>query len=329
MPQQATSVSVPLRVPPYRDGALFSRRAIVEIRQIEYFLGVVRAGSFGKAADELHVAKSALSRQVKLLETELGAELLIRTPGQELRLTPAGEAFKAEAVEIVGAVDQARASVAALAGPANGRVDVVVGQGWETYPIWMYLVTEFRKAHPGVLLDVTEGRTTDAMFELVVSRDVDVAITSVSEVPEVPGLTVDVLHTEPVVVALPPDHRLAGRDAVKLDQLRDESWLLPPLAREFMAEVGAAVGFEPRIDLGVASVTMARSLVLAGEGVTILSESEREFYRPAAIAPLAPTLPVSMVIAYRSRNRNGAVRVAHDFLQAQFEAFAAASSDQG
>jgi LysR family transcriptional regulator, transcription activator of glutamate synthase operon len=301
----------------------------VEIRQVEYFLGVVRAGSFGKAADDLHVAKSALSRQVKLLETELGAELLIRTPGQELKLTPAGEAFKAEAVEIVSAVDQARESVTALAGASAGRVDVVVGQGWETWPIWMYLMTEFRKAHPGVLLNVSEGRTTDAMFELVDSRDADVAITSVSEVAEVPGLTIDVLHTEPVFVALPPDHRFAARDAVKLEQLREESWLLPPLAREFMAEVGASVGFEPRIDVGVATVTMARSLVLAGEGVTILSESEREFYRPAALAALTPTVPVSMVIAYRSANRNGAVRVARDFLLAQLEAFAAAGSDQG
>jgi LysR family transcriptional regulator, transcription activator of glutamate synthase operon len=325
----ATSVSLPLRSRPDPDGALFSRRAIVEIRQVEYFLGVVRAGSFGKAADDLHVAKSALSRQVKLLETELGAELLVRTPGQELRLTPAGEAFKSEAVEIVAAVDQARTSVAALAGPESGRVDTVVGQGWETYPIWMYLMTEFRKAHPEVLLNVSEGRTTEAMFELVSSRDVDVAITSVSEVPEVSGLTIEVLHTEPVVIALPPDHRLAGKDSVKLEQLRDESWLLPPLAREFMAEVGASVGFEPRIDLGVASFTMARSLVLAGEGVSILSESEREFYRPAAIAALTPTLPVSILMAHRTGNRNGAVRVARDFLKAQFEAFAAASSGQG
>jgi LysR family transcriptional activator of glutamate synthase operon len=320
---------VPLRSRPDRDDALFSRGAIVEIRQVEYFLGVVRAGSFGKAADELHVAKSALSRQVKLLETELGAELLVRTPGQELKLTPAGEAFKSEAVEIVSAVDQARESVAALAGPTSGRVETVVGQGWETYPIWMYLMTEFRKAHPEILHNVSEGRTTAAMLELVASRDVDLAVTSLSEVPEIPGLTIDVLHTEPTVIALPPDHRLAGRDEVKLDQLREESWLLPPLAREFMAEVGEAVGFEPRIDLGVASFTMARSLVLAGEGVSILSESEREFYRPAALATITPTLNVSIVVAYRTGNRNGGVRVARDFLRAQFEAFVAASSDQG
>jgi LysR family transcriptional regulator, transcription activator of glutamate synthase operon len=329
MAQQATSVSVPLRAPPYRDGAIFSRRAVVEIRQIEYFLGVVHAGSFGKAADELHVAKSALSRQVKLLETELGAELLIRTPGQELRLTPAGEAFKAEAVEIVGAVDQARASVAAIAGAASGQADVVVGHGWETSPIWMYLMTEFRKVHPGVVLNVSEGRTAAAMLESVSSREVDLAIATVSEVPELPGLTIGVLRIEPVVVALPPNHRLAGRGTVDLDQLREESWLLPPPAREFMEEVGPSVGFEPRIDFGVATVTMARSLVLAGEGVAILNESDRRFYRPAAVVALTPPLLGSTMIAHRSGNRNTAVRVARDFLQAQFDALGPGSSDQG
>jgi LysR family transcriptional activator of glutamate synthase operon len=324
-----TSVSVPLRVRPNLDRALSWRRAVVEIRQIEYFLGVLRAGSFGKAADELHVAKSALSRQVKLLETELGAELLIRTPGQELSLTPAGEAFKTEAVEIVAAVDQARASVATIAGAAGGQADVVVGHGWETSPIWMYLMTEFRKAHPGVVLNVSEGQTAAAMLESVRSREVDLAIAAVSEVPEVSGLTIGVLRTERVVVALPPDHRLAGRDSVELDQLREESWLLPPLAREFMAEVGPSVGFEPRIDFGVATVTMARSLVLAGEGVAILNESDHRFYRPAAVVELTPPLLSSAVIAHRSANRNVAVRVARDFLHAQFGALSASGSDQG
>jgi LysR family transcriptional regulator, transcription activator of glutamate synthase operon len=299
----------------------------VEIRQVEYFLGVVRAGSFGKAADELHVAKSALSRQVKLLETELGAELLIRTPGQELRLTPAGEAFKEEAVEIVAAVGQAQASVASIAGSAGGQADVVVGHGWEASPIWMYLMTEFKRAHPGVVLNVSEGPTSAAMLELVRSREVDFALATVSEVPEVPGLTMDVLRTEAVVVALPPDHRLAGRDGVKLEELREESWLLPPMAREFMSEVGASLGFEPRIDFGVASVTMARSLVLAGEGVAILNESDRRFYRPAPVVALTPTLPSTTVIAYRSRDRKAAARVAREFLQAQFEALAAGRPD--
>jgi LysR family transcriptional regulator, transcription activator of glutamate synthase operon len=298
----------------------------VEIRQIEYFLGVVRAGSFRKAADDLHVAKSALSRQVKLLETELGAELLIRTPGQELRLTPAGEAFKTEALEIAAAVDQARTSVAGIAGSANGQADVVVGHGWESSPIWMYLMTEFKKAHPGVVLNVSEGSTPAAMFGQVGSREVDFAIVTVSEVPDVSGLTMDVLRTEAVVVALPPDHRLAGRKEVKLDQLREESWLLPPAAREFMREAGASTGFEPRIDFGVATVTMARSLVLAGEGVAILNESDRSFYRPAPVAALTPTLSSTTAIAHRSGDRKAAARVAREFLQAQFAALARSSA---
>ncbi len=298
----------------------------MEIRQIEYFLGVVRAGSFGKAADELHVAKSALSRQVKLLETELGAELLIRTPGQELRLTPAGDAFREEAVEIVAAVDQAQASVASIAGSAGGQADVVVGHGWEASPVWMYLMTEFKGAHPGVVLNVSEGPTTAAMLEQVRSREVDFALATFSDVPEPPGLTMDVLRTEAVVVALPPDHRLAGRDGVKLDDLREESWLLPPLAREFMEEAGASVGFEPRIDFGVASVTMARSLVLAGEGVAILNESDRRFYRPAPVVALTPTLSSTTAIVYRSGDRKAAARVAREFLRAQFAALARGAS---
>jgi LysR family transcriptional activator of glutamate synthase operon len=298
----------------------------VEIRQVEYFLGVVRAGSFGKAADDLHVAKSALSRQVKLLETELGAELLVRTPGQPLTLTPAGEAFKEEALEILAAVGQAQASVASIAGSAGGYADVVVGHGWEASPIWMYLMTEFKRSHPGVVLNVSEGSTTSAMLEQVRSREVDFALATFNEVPELPGLTMDVLRTEAIAVALPPDHRLAGRDGVKLDDLREESWLLPPLAREFMTEAGASIGFEPRIDFGVASVTMARSLVLAGEGVAVLNESDRRFYRPAPVVAVTPTLTSTTAITYRNGDRKAAARVAREFLQAQFAALARGTS---
>src|SRR5262245_10427057 len=116
----------------------------MELRQVQYFLGVVQAGTFGGAADDLHVAKAALSRQIKLLEDELGAELLLRGGGRrEVELSEAGEAFLAEAVTIVEAMDQGRERVRGPSGEARGRVTVVVTQGWDAWPGWAEIVAEF------------------------------------------------------------------------------------------------------------------------------------------------------------------------------------------
>lgn len=109
----------------------------MELRQVQYFLGVARAGTFSRAADELHVAKSALSKQIKLLEDELGADLLLRGPGRrEVELTPAGEAFLADAVTIVAAMGHGRERVRDLSGITRGRASVTVALGWDAWPGW-------------------------------------------------------------------------------------------------------------------------------------------------------------------------------------------------
>src|SRR3954453_19228254 len=133
----------------------------MELRQVEYFLGIARAGTFGRAADELHVAKSALSKQIKLLEDELGADLLLRGPGRrEVELTPAGEAFLEGAGTIVDAMGHGGAPVRALSGPVRGQVRVVVAQGWDAWPGWSDMVVEFNRPHPELTGKMTQADST-------------------------------------------------------------------------------------------------------------------------------------------------------------------------
>jgi DNA-binding transcriptional LysR family regulator len=130
----------------------------VELRQVQYFLGVARAGTFGRAADEMHVAKSALSRQIKLLEDELGAELLLRGPGRrEVELTPAGKAFLDDAVTIVSAMGHGREVVRELSGVTRGRVSVMVANGWDAWPAWPDMIGEFRRQYPALSVKITQG----------------------------------------------------------------------------------------------------------------------------------------------------------------------------
>lgn len=291
----------------------------MELRQVQYFLGVARAGTFSRAADELHVAKSALSKQIKLLEDELGAELLLRGPGRrEVELTAAGEAFLADAVTIVAAMGHGRERVRDLGGITRGRASVVIAYGWDAWPGWQAMVTEFRRQHSALSLKVSQGESVREMLATVGSGDNDLAIMADTVVPEMPGLRIEVLHAEPVFVVLPPGHPVAMREQVTLAELRDERWVAGPLERSLIERVAAAAGFAPILDDDAPTAAMVRELVLAGTGISICGRSETEFYAPSTAIPLAPEITASIFIAYRSAYRKAATRAVRDFLRACF-----------
>jgi DNA-binding transcriptional LysR family regulator len=292
----------------------------MELRQVEYFLGVARAGTFGRAADELHVAKSALSKQIKLLEDELGADLLLRGPGRrEVELTAAGEAFLEEAVTIVDAMGHGRDRVRALSGPVRGQVRIVVAQGWDAWPGWSEMVVEFNRRHPELTVKMTQADSIDRILATIASGDADLAVFADLEVREPPGLRVEVLAEEPLYVTTPPAHPLAGRETVTLGDLRDAHWVLPPIEHALLDRAAANQGFRPLIASDAPTPALVRSLVLAGAGIGVCGRSERGFYEPAAALEIVdPPLTGSIMIAYRAAYRSATTRAARDFLRSCF-----------
>jgi|tagenome__1003787_1003787.scaffolds.fasta_scaffold20964890_2 LysR family transcriptional activator of glutamate synthase operon len=292
----------------------------MELRQVEYFLGVARAGTFGRASDELHVAKSALSKQLKLLEDELGADLMLRGPGRrEVELTPAGEAFLEEAVTIAEAVCHGRDRVRALSGPVRGQVRMVVAQGWDAWPGWSEMVVGFRRQYPELTTKVTQSDSIDRILTTIASGDADVAVLADLEVPEPPGLRVELLAEEPLYVMTPPEHPLAGREQIALADLRDEHWVLQPIEHALLDRAAAAQRFRPLIADDAPTPAMVRSLILAGRGIGICGRSERGFYEPvAALEIIDPPLTASIMLAYRTAYRSAATRAARDFLRSCF-----------
>ena len=284
----------------------------MELRQVEYFLGVARAGTFGRAADELHVAKSALSKQIKLLEDELGADLLLRGNGRrQVELTQAGEAFLEEAVTIVEAMGNGRDRVRAL----SGNVRLVIAQGWDAWPGWQDMLVAFRGQHPDLAVQITQADSIERILTTVASGDADIAVLADLEVREPAGLRVEVLAEEPLYVIAPPSHALAGREHVALTQLHEERWVLPPIEHALLDRAG----LRPLLATDAPTPAMVRSLVLAGAGIGICGRSERGFYEPAtALEIVDPPLTGSVMLAYRAAYRSAATRAARDFLRSCF-----------
>lgn len=290
----------------------------MELRQVRAFVEVARIGSFARAAESLHLGRSALSKQIRLLETELDAPLFVRGGGRrEAQLTAAGEAFLPEAVTIVKAVDQGVEQVRNVSGDGRGRghVNVVVAHGWETWPDWELLVTAFRQTHPDVTMAISSAGSIAGMLNAIASGASDLAVVGYVDRPGAPGVLVEDLHTEPLVIMLPPGHRLVGAASVGMDELRDERWLLMPIERDMITALAAPHGYVPRCDVALTNPALLRPLLLSGEGIAPLTRSEAPFHDPAPFVPLAPTVDASVGIAYRRGYRPAGTRAARDFLR--------------
>ena len=106
-------------------GAAGSKPFSMELKQLEYFLGVAESGSFSKAAIRLSVAQPILSRQIKLLESELGVELLYRN-GRGVVVSEAGKVLETYARSVVGLVEKAQSEIGSLKAEPRGRVAIAM-----------------------------------------------------------------------------------------------------------------------------------------------------------------------------------------------------------
>lgn len=150
---------------------------MLNLQQISSFLAVVRAGSFVAAADATALSKAAVSRHVADLEEHLGVRLLHRTT-RRLSLTDEGQRFHAQAVELVGALEELEAETTARGGEATGllRINAPVTFGnLHLAPLW----PRFIAANPKVSLDITlNDRVVDLVDE---GYDVAIRITRLAD----------------------------------------------------------------------------------------------------------------------------------------------------
>ncbi|HET9094295.1 MAG TPA: LysR substrate-binding domain-containing protein [Solirubrobacteraceae bacterium] len=271
----------------------------MELRQLRYFVTVAEELHFSRAAARLHLAQSALSAQIRRLETEVGGPLLLRSTRQVV-LTPAGEALLHEGRAILTASDGALARVRALArGEAAsfsiGSLGPVPGA------LFSPLLATFSGRHPQTRIDVRAIEFSE-MFSALRAARVDVAFLYAPLDED--DLRVIPLISEPRVAVLPSDHRLAGRAFVTPADLAQETFVAQPDVtpqawRDYWMLVDE-VGHRPKISAYVGdNLEEWLYLIGRGEGVdTCPAIIARYFARPdVAFVPLRGASPTTLVLA--------------------------------
>lgn len=271
----------------------------LDLRLVGYFVVVAEHKHFGRAASALRVAQPSLSRQIRRLEQQLGVRLLDRTP-QGTRVTAAGEVFLPRAKALLRSAAQAAAQARAAAQPS--RITI----GYTTGMIVTPAVRELRREHPDadvavMHLDFERARTA------LLDHAVDAVMTRLPFPTD--QLHVTILYDEPRVLAVPVDHRLAGRDSVTLDDIADEPM---PRVRHSDPAWSAYWRIDPRPDGRrapdgpfIEALEDKFELIASGQAVAITAGFRGNSLRPDIVTiPLENVEPSHVVLATRAGDRS-------------------------
>ena len=264
----------------------------MELRQLRAFVRVAHAGTFTRAAEELHVAQSAVSQAVGRLEAELGFELLRRT-SRGVELTEAGAAVFERAREIVAGADAIRSDLAALRGLLEGTV--ALGTMLPPGPIDLPgMLASFHAAHPGIAVHVREGSAPE-ILALLRRDELDVAFTGVAADSVDDGLAGEQMLAEELLLIVPPGSReapaLADLDGAPFVGYRRGSALRDTVDRALRdADAGPQIVFESD------ELVSVRELVARGLGASIVPRSTVDADGPPVAAiPIGLERPLTLV----------------------------------
>lgn len=278
------------------------RYGAMDLPQLRYFVAVAELRHFTNAARKLGVAQPSVSKQIRVLEEELGATLFHRTRGN-VTLTTAGEAFLPWARQILtdvgAAVDEARE----LGGLRRGRISVGATPSLTT-AILPEAIARFRAAYPGIELRLREAGSRDLVRDLD-DGSLDLALV-ILPVAHRSLETVPLLREE-LVVAVAASHPLADRRRIALTELRDEPLVMFREGYDLRAATLAAcaeAGFEPRFAVEGGEMDGVLRLAEAGVGVAIVPSMVIERGGPLrAIRISSPAVDRTVAFAYRRDRR--------------------------
>ena len=243
---------------------------MLDPRRVLTFREVALHRSFSRAGDALSLTQSAVSQQVAALERQAGTRLLQRGRGG-LTLTPAGEQLLAHANVVSERLRLADRQLADHV--TDERDELRVG----AFPsalatIVPAAVTGVLGDHPGLRVAVEEGRLDDLAAGVRAGRlHLALGFQDAAEAPRRhEGLRRYELAEEPMVLALPPRHRLARRTTIDLADLADEPWTAPSYDG-LVARTCLAAGFQPRIAFLASDPLAIRALIASGLAVTLTS----------------------------------------------------------
>ena len=260
----------------------------MELRQLRYFVEVAQREHISEAAEHLHVAQSAISRQIANLEDELGTPLFERI-GRNVKLTPIGKIFLEHAIVALKAIDFAAKQVEEYLDPAKGTIKIGFPTSLASY-VLPSVISAFKKEYPDVSFHLRQG-SYKYLIDAVKNRELNLAF--LGPLPQKDDeINTTLLFSESIHALLPSSHPLAKQESINLSDLRNEKFVSFPegyVLHKVALDACKSVGFTPNITSEGEDMDALKGLVAAGIGVTLLPDS--------SLYDSTPRMTVKMPIA--------------------------------
>lgn len=257
---------------------------MLDVRRLRILLAIQEHGGVAAAARSLAFTPPAISQQIAALERQVGVPLLDRSQ-RAARLTPAGLRLAAHAELVIERLDAAEADLASMSGQASGlfRIGVIATVGRAMLPL---TIRRLRETAPDVDLHVEEAEPEESLPALR-RGDLDLVLAgeyAVTPRRQPPNLDRHQLFTEPMLVAVPADHPLAG-PRVPFIELEKQRWIAPTPTSScapLLARSAGLAGFEPLVVGHCDDFGLVLALVAGGQGIALVPSMVAAEYRAAS-----------------------------------------------
>lgn len=282
----------------------------MELRHLRYFVAAVEEGSLTMAAERrLHTSQPSLSRQLRDLEYQVGAALLLRSK-HGVELTPAGKAFLDHARLALAQVDAGILAARKVAQPAKTSfaIGFLTGHEVNWLPSAMAVLSpELKKIDVNVSSDYSPD-----LAEALVRGRLDVAFLRAE--PDF-DLVYDIVDREPLIVLMPSDHRLTAKRDISPHDLEGEIFIggsnKATVLHEVTLDYLRRSGVDIKMDHGVDNMAMAMSLVASTGGLALMPEYATNLLPWSVVSrPLAGEVPtIDLAVGYRNDNTSPVLKL--------------------
>lgn len=294
----------------------------MNLNTYKYFNEVAETGSIRRAADRLHVAPSAISRQIALLEHSLGVMLLERT-NTGIRLTPAGMMLERFTRKMCRDLDRIHESIKSLKGLRQGEVKIWVIEA-VVQAILPRIMIDFNENYPAIQFSIN-SESSDRTIEAIIRDEIDIGI--VFNMGDRPGIEVVKRCAAPIQCLVAPQHPLAQQNVVTLEEVCAWPVALPVSSfgmRQTFDKVTRSLHLNPQSIVNTNNLELTKAMAIAGRTLTIGPEqiAKREIEQHQLVAiPISHEAMQSASIeicVHRDRSLSFA---AHQFLKHVCNAF--------
>lgn len=273
----------------------------VELRLLHSFVAVAEELSFARAAERLHISQPPLTRQIKILEEELGFMLFDRTT-RVVELTPAGKVYLAATHKLFAQIQK---DIATAQRAARGEVGelIISFEASTANDLMANALQEFRNQYSGVELTLRE-MPTDAQVNALLERKTNVAfvIPPISD----PAIAYHTVLREPLLLAMPSQHRFSERQSIAIEELADEPFIMSPRNKrcglyDQVITICSLAGFNPRVIQEANEIQIMLSFISAGIGVSLLPAHIKDLRKQGVVySTVTPSsVAVDLAVAWR------------------------------